>query len=89
MSKSKACIHIKEVNQSIMGNTKGCEECEKIGDQWVHLRLCLTCGHVGCCDSSSNKHATKHFHQTNHPIIKSYEPQEKWKWCYIDETMIE
>jgi len=55
----------------------------------VHLRLCLTCGHVGCCDNSPNRHATKHFHATSHPVIKSFEPDEDWAWCYVDETMVE
>src|SRR6266568_3100164 len=61
----------------------------KIGDSWVHLRLCLTCGHVGCCDSSKNKHATRHFHATNHPLIQSFQPGEDWVWCYIDQVMLE
>jgi len=87
MSKSDICIHIQEENENIKGNTKGCEECEKSGSDWVHLRLCLSCGHVGCCDSSPNKHATKHFHHTKHPVIKSYEPGENWEWCYIDEII--
>ena len=63
-----------------------CEECIKTGDTWVHLRVCLTCGHVGCCDSSKNKHATKHFRTTQHPIVKSLEPGENWGWCYADEV---
>ena len=62
-----------------------CEECVALGDSWVHLRTCLACGHVGCCDSSKNKHATKHFHATKHPIMKSAEPGENWGWCYIDQ----
>jgi uncharacterized UBP type Zn finger protein len=62
----------------------GCEECQKLGMRWVHLRLCLTCGHVGCCDSSPGKHATKHFHLTNHPVIASLEPGERWAWCFVD-----
>ena len=57
-----------------------------MGDSWVHLRLCMTCGHVGCCDSSKNKHATKHFHQTQHPIMRSIERGEDWGWCYIDDV---
>ncbi len=61
-----------------------CEDCVKTGDSWVHLRLCLICGHVGCCDSSKNKHATRHFHTTNHPLIRSAEPGEAWIWCYVD-----
>jgi uncharacterized UBP type Zn finger protein len=60
-----------------------------MGDTWVHLRLCLTCGQVGCCDSSKNKHATKHYHQTTHPIIRSFEPGETWRWCYPDELLME
>ncbi len=62
-----------------------CEECVKMGDTWVHLRLCLVCGQVGCCDSSKNKHATKHFHATKHPLMRSIEPGESWVWCYVDE----
>ena len=65
----------------------GCEECLKTGDKWVHLRLCLECGHVGCCDSSKNKHATKHFHATKHPLVRSIEEGESWVWCYADEVM--
>ena len=64
-------------------------KCLKLGDRWAHLRLCMTCGHVGCCDSSKNKHATKHFHSTGHPIIKSLEPGEDWRWCYVDEVLVE
>jgi uncharacterized UBP type Zn finger protein len=85
---AKACTHLKQVNQNIKAKTpNGCEECMKMGSDWVHLRLCLTCGHVGCCDSSPNKHATKHFRATRHPIIRSFEPGEDWKWCYIDDIM--
>jgi len=62
-----------------------CEDCIKTGDTWVHLRLCLICGHVGCCDSSKNKHATKHFKGTTHPLIRSIEPGERWLWCYVDQ----
>ena len=84
------CKHISEVNLDIEPNTPdGCEECLKTGDSWVHLRLCLTCGHVGCCDNSKNKHATKHFHETNHPVVKSFEPGENWIWCYEDEMFME
>jgi hypothetical protein len=67
----------------------GCEECLKTGDTWVHLRLCRACGHVGCCDDSMNKHATKHFHATRHPIITSLAPGETWSWCYVDEVALE
>jgi len=63
-----------------------CPECVKLGDRWVHLRLCLSCGHVGCCDSSKNKHATKHFKTSNHALMRSIEPGEAWVWCYVDEV---
>ncbi|HLW75353.1 MAG TPA: UBP-type zinc finger domain-containing protein [Bryobacteraceae bacterium] len=65
-----------------------CEDCIKTGDRWVHLRMCLTCGHVGCCDSSKNKHATKHYHATKHPVIRSIEPGESWVWCYPDDAIV-
>ena len=68
-------------------DTHVCEDCAKIGDTWVHLRMCLECGHVGCCDSSKNKHATKHFHRTQHPLVRSIEPDETWIWCYIDQII--
>lgn len=84
------CAHIKEANEKVTPKTpEGCEECLKTGDSWVHLRLCLTCGHVGCCDDSKNKHATKHFHETKHPVIKSFEPGENWKYCYPDDLFVE
>jgi uncharacterized UBP type Zn finger protein len=67
----------------------GCEECLKIGSRWVHLRLCLQCGHVGCCDSSPNRHASKHFAATAHPLVQSLEPGEDWIWCYVDEVALE
>jgi len=79
-----SCSHVTTV-EAVTARTAGCEECLKSGSSWVHLRLCLTCGHVGCCDSSPNKHATKHFHATSHPIIRSIEPGEDWYWCYVDE----
>lgn len=65
-----------------------CEDCVKLGDRWVHLRLCLECGHVGCCDSSKNRHATKHYHATRHPLMRSVEPGEAWVWCYADEAVV-
>lgn len=80
---AKECTHLNEIR--VTGTeTHVCEDCIKTGDDWVHLRLCLTCGHVGCCDSSKNKHATKHFHSTNHPLIRSIEPGDTWLWCYVD-----
>jgi len=82
------CTHLGQIHVKHTTKT-GCEDCLKIGDTWVHLRLCLTCGHVGCCDSSKNKHATKHFHATKHPLIRSIEPGEAWLWCYVDNLMLE
>lgn len=87
--RNNICDHIQIASEEVQGNSEGCEECEKIGSTWVHLRLCLECGHVGCCDSSVNKHATKHFKQTVHPVIKSNEPGENWKWCYLDSLFVE
>jgi uncharacterized UBP type Zn finger protein len=83
------CPHVNRIRNVKPRTPQGCEECLKLGDTWVHLRVCLTCGHVGCCDSSPNKHATKHFHATRHPIIKSFEPGEDWGWCYIDQLMLD
>jgi uncharacterized UBP type Zn finger protein len=81
------CTHLDEI-RDVAPNTKGCQECLQMGDRWVHLRLCLTCGHVGCCDSSKNKHASKHFHTSGHPIVKSLEPWEDWRWCYADQVLV-
>src|SRR5207302_3302790 len=81
------CTHLNEIRFTTT-RKRGCEDCMKTGDQWVHLRMCLVCGHVGCCDSSKNKHATKHFHSSKHPLIRSIEPGESWWWCYVDEQMV-
>lgn len=81
----KVCSHLDQIKENVVASANGCEDCLKIGDTWVHLRICLTCGHVGCCDSSKNKHATKHFHDTNHAIMQSFQPDESWLWCYVDE----
>jgi uncharacterized UBP type Zn finger protein len=83
------CSHLSEIKNVGPRTPSGCEECLKTGDQWVHLRLCETCGHVGCCNNSKNRHATKHFHSTNHPLIRSFEPGEDWRWCYVDELLFE
>lgn len=83
-----SCSHLNQI-RDVTPSATGCEECLKLKDRWVHLRMCLTCGHVGCCDSSKNKHATKHFHATNHPIIRSVEPGEAWRWCYPDELFMD
>jgi len=82
------CTHMGEIRK-VHARTKGCEECLKTGQKWVHLRMCLECGHVGCCDSSVGLHATKHFHATQHAIMRSIEPGERWGWCYVDEMMLE
>ena len=82
------CEHVKEIVPGVKRSGNGCVECLKLSMQWVHLRECLTCGHVGCCDSSVGKHATKHFHATKHPVMRSVEPGESWRWCYVDETMV-
>jgi uncharacterized UBP type Zn finger protein len=83
------CTHLDQIREVTPRTPEGCEECLATGDTWVHLRLCMICGHVGCCDDSKNRHATKHFHATNHPIIRSFEPREDWGWCYIDEVVLD
>jgi uncharacterized UBP type Zn finger protein len=83
------CPHVDQIVEDIQPRTPdGCEECLAAGARWVHLRLCLHCGHVGCCDSSPGKHATKHFHRSGHPIVQSFEPGEDWRWCYADEVQV-
>ena len=79
-----ACSHIDQI-QDVVPSAKGCEDCLAVGDPWVNLRICLTCGHVGCCDSSMNKHATKHYHASGHPVIQSFNPGETWIYCYIED----
>jgi hypothetical protein len=81
------CSHLETV-QLVRPGSLGCKECLETGDWWVHLRLCRTCGHVGCCDDSPNRHAWKHFLETRHPIIEGYDPPEGWGWCYLDETFV-
>jgi uncharacterized UBP type Zn finger protein len=84
------CEHTREAQiRTVARPAKGCEDCLKIGARWVHLRECLSCGHVGCCDQSTNKHATAHYRQTRHPIISSAEPGETWCWCYADARLLE
>ena len=93
MPADKECSHLAPYSQRrsrpVRPGSEGCRECLDLGDDWVHLRLCMTCGHVGCCDDSPNRHATRHFHATRHPVIKSYEPDEDWAWCYVDERMVD
>jgi uncharacterized UBP type Zn finger protein len=83
----KQCTHLEGIRVTETG-THVCEDCVKTGDRWVHLRLCLSCGHVGCCDSSKNKHATRHFEVTGHPLMRSIEPGERWVWCYADRILV-
>jgi uncharacterized UBP type Zn finger protein len=81
-----ACTHLDHVLvKQLPEETAGCEDCLKTGDPWLHLRICLECGHVGCCDDSPNRHATAHARVSEHPIIRSIEPGEEWSWCYVDE----
>jgi uncharacterized UBP type Zn finger protein len=83
---SKSCSHLDQIDMNVTpSSTEGCSECLKTGSRWVHLRECMICGEVGCCDNSPNRHATAHFHATGHPIIRSIQPGEKWFWCYVDE----
>ena len=93
MPQTSPCTHLREVLKrrahAVRPNAPGCQECLEEGGTWVHLRLCLTCGHVGCCDSSPNQHATRHFHDSSHAVMKSYEPGEDWAWCYLDEQMVD
>jgi uncharacterized UBP type Zn finger protein len=85
---SETCGHLDQV-RDVTPSADGCEDCLRTGDTWVHLRECMICGHIGCCDSSPNKHATRHFHGTGHPIVKSFERGEDWGWCYEDRVSIE
>lgn len=82
-----ACTHLDQV-RDVAPSSRRCEQCVALGDAWVHLRMCLTCGQVGCCDSSPNHHATAHFEESGHPLIRSVEPGESWRWCYLDEVVL-
>ena len=81
------CPHLSQARDP-KPNTNGCEECLKSGQTWVELRMCLVCGHVGCCDSSPGRHATSHFHESGHPVMKSIEPGQNWRWCYVDKAYV-
>jgi uncharacterized UBP type Zn finger protein len=83
-----ACSHLDQIEvRQVPDTVSGCEECLATGGRWVHLRMCQTCGHIGCCDSSPNRHATAHNAATGHPVVRSAEPGEDWSWCYADEVM--
>jgi uncharacterized UBP type Zn finger protein len=85
----RECSHLDRINPNLRPSARACEDCLARGDRWVHLRMCLTCGKVGCCDDSRNKHASKHAAAVGHPVIRSIEPGEDWAWCYVDELFIE
>jgi uncharacterized UBP type Zn finger protein len=80
-----ACTHLDRIRE-VTPAADGCVDCLATGDSWVHLRVCLSCGYVGCCDSSPNRHASAHASTTGHPIVQSFEPEEDWFWCYVDEV---
>jgi hypothetical protein len=82
------CTHQSHIRDVEPRTPAGCEECLKAGSRWIHLRLCLTCGHVGCCDTSPNRRATAHFHATQHPIVESYRSDDHWRWCYADQVIV-
>jgi uncharacterized UBP type Zn finger protein len=81
-----ACTHLSQIKVT-QTDKDYCEDCIKTGDAWLHLRMCLICGHVACCDSSPNRHASKHFRHTSHPLMRSVEPGEGWVWCFVDEIV--
>jgi uncharacterized UBP type Zn finger protein len=86
-----ACEHVASLGATdpTPSTADGCTDCLALGEHnWAHLRLCLICGRVGCCDSSPRRHATAHFHATEHPVIRSFEPGETWRWCYVDERLV-
>ena len=84
----ESCEHFSEI-RDVKPSADGCEDCLKIGGSWVHLRMCMSCGHVGCCDNSPNRHATKHYNSEAHPIVRSIEPGELWGYCYPDDEFFE
>jgi len=84
------CEHLRDGPTDAEPRTpQGCEECLRDGTRWVQLRLCLSCGHVGCCDSSPERHGTGHFRETGHPVMRSFEPGESWRWCFVDNLLAE
>jgi uncharacterized UBP type Zn finger protein len=87
------CAHLERLDsqqrKAVKPSGHGCKECLETGDTWMELRLCMSCGHVGCCDSSPNKHATAHFHRTRHPVVRAFEPGAAWAWCYVDEVTVD
>ncbi len=86
---AQTCSHLDTIDVDVTPSADGCEDCLAIGGRWVHLRTCQVCGHVGCCDSSPNRHATAHHHATEHPVVRSFEPGESWFFCYPDDLTFE
>ena len=85
-----SCTHLEQIEfTELPGSIAGCEECLKIGARWLHLRMCMTCGKIGCCDSSPNRHARRHAEEDDHPLIRSAEPGEDWCWCFVDDVAFE
>ena len=84
----RSCGHLDQIAEIEPSTPEGCEDCLREGSRWVHLRECLVCGHVGCCDSSPGRHASAHWHGTGHPLIRSFETGEDWGWCYLDELLL-
>jgi uncharacterized UBP type Zn finger protein len=82
------CAHLDQIHDVTPDSDKGCSDCLREGTRWVHLRECLVCGHIGCCDNSPRKHATAHYNSINHPVMRSAEPGETWAWCYEDEIFL-
>jgi hypothetical protein len=85
----RTCTHLDQIRDVTPSSTEGCTDCLAIGSRnWVHLRECLSCGHVACCDSSPYGHATAHFRDSTHPVMRSFQPGEDWRWCYVDEAIV-
>jgi len=81
-----SCSHLDLIDPDAKPSAEGCEDCLRVGGRWVHLRMCRSCGHIGCCDSSPAKHASAHAGVSGHPLVSSFEPEEDWCWCYVDEV---
>jgi hypothetical protein len=84
----RTCAHLDTVADVSPSTLDGCEDCLREGTRWVHLRECLQCGHIGCCDNSPRRHATAHWHATAHPVMRSFQPGEDWAWCYPDDLFL-
>ncbi|MCH7587866.1 MAG: UBP-type zinc finger domain-containing protein [Chloroflexi bacterium] len=87
-SVKKGCVHFDLIQEIEPSSDNACEQCVTLGDSWVNLRLCMTCGQVGCCDDSKNRHARKHYQEADHPVIMSFQPREDWLWCYADDVLV-